>query len=100
MTGMNQLLRYAKARGDGLLPELEALLERLPPAADHANIIDFAAIRGARRQAGPNPVGALPQKLPDNVILFRRSVEVKGTCATPRPQIRKSRARRLTNRKG
>lgn len=98
MTGMNELLRYAKARGEGLLPELEALLEQLPPAADHANVIDFAAIRGAPRQAGPNPVGTLPHELPPNVILFRRPAET--TPATVRPHIRKSRARRLTNRKG
>lgn len=101
MTGMKMLLSHARARGDGLLPELEELLAKLPAAADYLNVIDFAAVRGAPQPAGPNPVGTLPETLPDNVVMFRRSVvsdqPIQSRKAARAPRI--SRAPRLMNRK-
>lgn len=101
MNGMNPLMRYARARGDGLLPELEALLCRPQPDAGAANVVDFAAIRGLPQQAGPNPVGELPDNLPENVVVFRPAVPGKppqretSTVRAPR----KPRAPKLMKRK-
>lgn len=101
MNGFYGLMRYAKQRGDGLLPELKALLVREARIAAEANVIDFLAVTGQPRQSGPNPIGPLPEELPGNVVHFRKPVPAKPrreTAATTRAP-RKSSAPRLTNRK-
>lgn len=73
MNEMNPLMRYARARGDGPLQELEALLCR--PLAGAANVVDFIAINGLPNQSGPNPTSALPDNLPENVVVFRPNAQ-------------------------
>jgi len=68
LTGLHQL---AAGRGDGLLPELLALLESRARAAQ-ANVTELGARRGdGFVQAGPHPVAAIGGELPDGVIPFR-----------------------------
>lgn len=101
MDRMNALTRLARPFGDGLVPELQELLLGPLPTSDYGKVVDLAAIRGQRTQAGPNPIGALPQDLPENVVLFRTSVAQRAP-KRPVPDLRaprKSRGRRLINRK-
>lgn len=62
----------AAARGDGLLPELRALLESRAHAG-LANVTELAIHRGdGLVQAGPHPVAAVAGELPSGVVSFRK----------------------------
>lgn len=69
MNGLMMLHRLADGRGDGLLPSFSALLEERE-AARHAAAGKLRELPGSDRQAGPNPHGRLPDRLPDNVVAF------------------------------
>lgn len=66
MDGLSSFHAIAAGRGDGLLPELRALLES---RAAGPNVVEMKQIRTA--VAGPAPVTSLPEVLPANVVLFR-----------------------------
>jgi hypothetical protein len=69
LTGLHAL---AASRGDGLRPELLALLKQRE-AIQASGVSDIAGFReGAFRQAGPNPVRSVSGPLPDGVLSFLR----------------------------
>ncbi len=61
--------RIAAARGDGLRPELRALMERRAALQSAPQVADIAAGDTGRVQTGANPP-ALPDFLPGNVARF------------------------------
>lgn len=65
MLGMLSLDRLAAARGDGLRPELRALLERRAAIETGPAVVALDA-----GQAGPNPPAARTLTLGDNVVPF------------------------------
>lgn len=67
----------AAAQGDGLRPELRALMERRQALENDARIADLAGLRGDTVQAGPNPAPAPGAFRPGNVIDFTsRAAEI------------------------
>jgi hypothetical protein len=54
MTGLIRLHELAKARGDGLRPELLALLRRRSAIETNPAVVELATARG-ERCAGPPP---------------------------------------------
>ena len=74
MNGLNALMRYAEKRGDGLLPELRDFFAAEAEKAVYRNVVAFSPPAAELQQAGPNPVTPLPDTLPGNVVIFRRSV--------------------------
>lgn len=67
----------AAAQGDGLHPELRALMERRQALENDARIADLAGLRGDTVQAGPNPTPAPGAFRPGNVIDFNsRTAEI------------------------
>lgn len=67
MFPMTALHRLAALRGEGLRPDLLELLVHARPAGP--NIVPLpAGCEGMAGQAGPNPKGAVPEALPQNVV--------------------------------
>ncbi len=67
----------AERHGDGLHPELRALMERRQALENDARIADLAGLRGDTVQAGPNPAPAPGAFRPGNVIDFKsRAAEI------------------------
>ncbi|MGQ2906807.1 MAG: hypothetical protein ACT6QU_02520 [Aliihoeflea sp.] len=67
----------AAARGDGLHPELRALMGRRQALEADERIADLADVRGDTVQAGPNPTPAPGAFRPGNVIDFKsRAAEI------------------------
>jgi len=77
LTGLHSL---ASARGDGLRPELLALLrERENMTAQNPNVVDLEHHRDTGpAQAGPNPVTKLGSEMPDGVIRFPTTDETRN----------------------
>jgi len=69
VNGLMMLHRLAGERGDGLLPAFSALFDARE-AARRGGAATLRALPGSARQAGPNPRGRLPDRLPDNVVAF------------------------------
>ncbi len=92
MTMYSGFQAMAAARGDGLLPEFEALLQR----AAAPNVVELAQFRAPTAViSGPAPV--LPAELPDNVVVLQAKVvapRAKEIIRRPRA----SKARNLTRR--
>jgi hypothetical protein len=56
MFGLNKFDQMVKRRGDGLLPEMRALFDRLAAIRASENVTDLASYRAqSTTQAGPNP---------------------------------------------
>lgn len=67
----------AATQGDGLHPELRALMERRQALENDARIADLAGLRGDSVQAGPNPAPVPGVFRPGNVIDFKsRAAEI------------------------
>ncbi len=67
LTGLHDL---AARRGDGLRPELLALLKERQ-ALRASGVTDMADRRdGGIRQAGPNPARSVAEPLPEGVLAF------------------------------
>lgn len=61
----------AAAHGDGLHPDLRALMEARRTMESDDRITDLAGARGEIVQAGPNPIPAPGAFRPGNVIDFK-----------------------------
>lgn len=89
MNGLTRLHMIAAARGDGLRPELLALLRRCDQAGADKKIETLASYRSdAPVQAGPSPVTRLGETLPEGVLAFpankHPSVEMRGNKSARR----------------
>lgn len=101
MNGLNALMRYAERRGDGLLPELRDFFAAEAEKAIASNVVDLLLRNNLPAQAGPNPVAALPDELPENVVVFRPSDadrpqrKPKSTRASRKRQVSNSQPQEL-----
>ncbi|AWC23579.1 hypothetical protein CO731_03051 [Aminobacter sp. MSH1] len=76
MLGLNKFDQMVKRPGDGLLPEMRELFERLATIRASANVTELANYRDQSRiQSGPNPAVAADRSAPNVVSL--RSVQNK-----------------------
>ncbi|MEI5679309.1 hypothetical protein G6N74_00280 [Mesorhizobium sp. CGMCC 1.15528] len=77
LTGLHSL---ATSRGDGLRPELLALLRgRENVTAQNSNVVDIGHHQDTGSvQAGPNPVTKLGSETPDGVIRFPTTDEARN----------------------
>lgn len=71
MLGLNKFDQMVKRRGDGLLPEMRELFERLASIRASANVTELANYRDQSGiQSGPNPAVASDRSAP-NVVPLR-----------------------------
>lgn len=78
MLGLNKFDQMVKRQGDGLLPEMRELFERLACIRASANVTELASYRDQSRvQSGPNPAPGGERSIANVVSL--RSVQQRKT---------------------
>lgn len=77
MLELSALDQLANRRGDGLTPELRALLGRLVDMKSSDNVTDLASFRlDEIVRAGPNPLGSAAPEAP-NIVRLHPAVSDK-----------------------